>query len=416
MKKLICTVILLSSFFYSIAGDDKTVTLITSGQGKTQDEAKQNALRNAIEQAFGAFISSHTEVVNDNLVKDEIISVSNGNIQKYEIISESALPDNLGYTTTLKTIVSISKLASFCESKGMQIEIKGSLFAFNVIKKELSASNEKKALEDLELIVSKIIPKLFNYKIEAKEPYKDNSINLFCLPLKVVVEANDNWNIIFEYINSILRSLSIPTEEINDLATLGIKFYPVTLISSKSKLTNSCSYYKFKRQKFATGWTRELSKKEFEDEMWNETGWGFIALDMLDFKYYNKNTLYFRNEIQPYLERIQNAFDEEQSKWEIKVAENKSLFSGVKNHYTKCNLNILGIQKWNGSSMTTSGFNIFGSGNPDFVNGLNTKIEGKLIFLHNLKSGTIQGLVYKKVCLSLEEIKKISLLEVSKIQ
>ena len=37
---------------------DKTVTLVVNGQGKTPDEAKQNALRSAIEQAFGAFISS----------------------------------------------------------------------------------------------------------------------------------------------------------------------------------------------------------------------------------------------------------------------------------------------------------------------------------------------------------------------
>lgn len=148
MKNFIYTLSLLLFFTYAKAGDNKTVTLITSGQGKTQDEAKQNALRNAIEQAFGAFISSHTEIVNDNLVKDEMISVSNGNIQKYEIISESALPDNLGYTTTLKTIVSISKLTNFCESKGMQIEIKGSLFAFNVIQKELSTSNEKKHLKN----------------------------------------------------------------------------------------------------------------------------------------------------------------------------------------------------------------------------------------------------------------------------
>ena len=83
MRKIIYILLLLSFSTYAKAGDNKTVTLITSGQGKTQDEAKQNALRNAIEQAFGAFISSHTEVINDNLVKDEIISVRNCNIQKY---------------------------------------------------------------------------------------------------------------------------------------------------------------------------------------------------------------------------------------------------------------------------------------------------------------------------------------------
>ena len=88
MKKI--TSLLIALFFSLIinAQEDKTVTLSISGQGKTQDEAKQNALRNAIEQAFGTFISSNTEILNDELVKDEIVSVSNGNIQKFEIISE----------------------------------------------------------------------------------------------------------------------------------------------------------------------------------------------------------------------------------------------------------------------------------------------------------------------------------------
>ena len=36
---------------------DKTVTLTVSGTGKTLEEARLNALRSAIEQAFGAFIS-----------------------------------------------------------------------------------------------------------------------------------------------------------------------------------------------------------------------------------------------------------------------------------------------------------------------------------------------------------------------
>jgi hypothetical protein len=76
MKNL---VILLTCVFAlnAFAQDNKTVTLIVSGQGKTQEEAKLNALRGAIEQAFGAFISSKTEILNDRLIKDEIISLSN---------------------------------------------------------------------------------------------------------------------------------------------------------------------------------------------------------------------------------------------------------------------------------------------------------------------------------------------------
>ena len=89
MKKKILTsvgIIAISMFFILplLAQTESKVAILTvSGSGKTQEEAKQNALRNAIEQAFGTFISSNTQILNDNLVKDEIVSVSNGNIQEY---------------------------------------------------------------------------------------------------------------------------------------------------------------------------------------------------------------------------------------------------------------------------------------------------------------------------------------------
>ena len=122
MKSILKTIFIASLLVFSqqtiFAQDaDKTVTLVVSGQGKTQDEAKQNALRSAIEQAFGTFISSKTEILNDNLVKDEIISVANGNIQKYEVISEVQI-ENKDYATTLKATVSVDKLVTFIENKG----------------------------------------------------------------------------------------------------------------------------------------------------------------------------------------------------------------------------------------------------------------------------------------------------------
>lgn len=62
--------ILFLSVLVCNAKDEKTLNLTVSGQGKTQDEARQMALRNAIEQAVGTIISSKTEIFNDNLIKD----------------------------------------------------------------------------------------------------------------------------------------------------------------------------------------------------------------------------------------------------------------------------------------------------------------------------------------------------------
>ena len=48
--------------------DSKDVSITSSGSGKTLEDAKQAALRSSTEQAFGAFISSKTEMFNDQVV------------------------------------------------------------------------------------------------------------------------------------------------------------------------------------------------------------------------------------------------------------------------------------------------------------------------------------------------------------
>ncbi len=117
---------------HALAQDEnKLVTLTASNQGESKEAARQNALRTAIEQAFGAFISSKTEIFNDQLVADQMASVANGNIQSYEILNEVKLPDGR-WSVTLKAIVSVNKLTSFAQAKGINVEIKGSLFAINI--------------------------------------------------------------------------------------------------------------------------------------------------------------------------------------------------------------------------------------------------------------------------------------------
>ena len=101
-----------------------TVTLVTSGTGSTKEEATKNALRSAIEQTFGTFVSANTAIVNEDLVKDEIVSISTGNIQSYQEVSCENMP-NGEFDVTVKAVVSIGKLVSFAQNKGMTAELAG---------------------------------------------------------------------------------------------------------------------------------------------------------------------------------------------------------------------------------------------------------------------------------------------------
>jgi hypothetical protein len=224
MKKLIlilALVINLSAF----SQDDKTVTLVVSGQGKTQDEAKQNALRSAIELAFGTFISSKTEILNDSLVKDEIVSVANGNIQKFDLISEVQIP-NGGYASTLKATVSVTKLTSFVESKGVVIEFKGNLLATNIKQQMLNEKNEIKSMSNIVNVCRDILDRSFDFEIVSGEPkQKNNDNNKWSVPLKINARLNKNIELFTQHLSKSIKDLSMSQEEIEQYKSLGKKTY-----------------------------------------------------------------------------------------------------------------------------------------------------------------------------------------------
>lgn len=64
----------------------KEVTV--QGYGTTREEAINDALRNAVEQAVGTLIDSQTLVQNAEVIKDEIYTKSRGFVQDWTIVSE----------------------------------------------------------------------------------------------------------------------------------------------------------------------------------------------------------------------------------------------------------------------------------------------------------------------------------------
>lgn len=167
MRKIMMIVVLCVATCTLWAQND--VSLVVSGEGKDKEEATLKALRSAIEQAYGTFVSANTTVLNDQLVADEIVSLSSGNIQKYEYVSENKMPNGNTFVT-LSATVSIDKLVSFAESKGMEAELKGSLFAMNIKKMEFDKKAEEKAVENLCKQLETMLPSMFDYVIEVGNP------------------------------------------------------------------------------------------------------------------------------------------------------------------------------------------------------------------------------------------------------
>lgn len=118
--------------------------LTALGQGATISDATRDALRNAIEETYGAFVSSNTTILNDNIIKDEIISLSEGNIVAYEVKSKSYI--NKMWMVEVLAEISQSKLQSYVQSKGGKVTINTSAYAMNVKLEKLNKEMKRRSV------------------------------------------------------------------------------------------------------------------------------------------------------------------------------------------------------------------------------------------------------------------------------
>ena len=111
---------------------NEEISLTVSSDGATKDDALKNALRTAIEQAYGAFVSANTTILNDELVKDEIVTVSNGSIKDYKEVSSFEKPDGSGYMITVNATVSLPHLITYAKNHGSECEFAGNTFGMEL--------------------------------------------------------------------------------------------------------------------------------------------------------------------------------------------------------------------------------------------------------------------------------------------
>jgi hypothetical protein len=227
IKKTITLLIFLLASFAGISQTNKDVTITSSGRGKTQENAKQAALRSAIEQAFGAFISSKTEMFNDQIVADQMSSVSSGNIKSYELLNESQLPDS-SWGVTIKSIVSVDKLTSFVEAKGVAIEINGGMFALNIKQQILNEEGEIKAINDMIGLLHEPMQTSFDYIINAGNPKSLDADNKnWQMPLEARATANKNMDFCANYCMKTLGAISLSSEEVASYQSLNKAVFPI---------------------------------------------------------------------------------------------------------------------------------------------------------------------------------------------
>jgi hypothetical protein len=229
IKTICLSFILIISFtIVNAQSENKDVTITASGSGKTLEDAKQSALRSATEQAFGAFISTKTEMFNDQVVADQMASVSSGNIKSFEILNQDQLPDGR-WGVTLKTIVSVDKLTSFVQAKGITIEVKGGMFALNIKQQLLNEQGEIKAVSEMVGLLNEPMQISFDYVIKSSDPKSlDAESKNWEIPLVVTATCNKNIDFCANYFKKTLSALSLTAAEVETYKSLNKQVFPVS--------------------------------------------------------------------------------------------------------------------------------------------------------------------------------------------
>jgi hypothetical protein len=227
------------SSFINAQENEKIATLKVAASGITKETAIRSALLSAIEQSFGTYLSSKTVVSNDNLVSEEIVSISNGNIKKYSIINENKFSDSL-YSVLLLAEVSIDKLQKFIQSKGYEVEAKGGGFIMNIYQQILEEKSEIKTVDNLVSILHSLMHSAFDFKITSDQPKSLDPQNLnWQIKHTVSAVANGNMTTATNFLINNLSSIGMTANEVENYKSLNKTVYEVVVNNG----TNKSSFY-----------------------------------------------------------------------------------------------------------------------------------------------------------------------------
>ena len=216
-RKLLLLVALIACVgIYAQSVDE--VTLVVNGSGTTKEDAVHTALRGAIEQAFGVFVSANTSIVNDELVKDEIATVTSGNVKSFTELESVTLP-NGNFAVTLQAVVSTQKLAAYAKSKGSSCEFAGATFGANLKLLKLNQINTEKAFDNLMIQLETLAPYIFDYNLELGQPSQHGENGVLPITLKIV--SNENTIAFTQLLKTTMQALALNEQQISEAQALG---------------------------------------------------------------------------------------------------------------------------------------------------------------------------------------------------
>jgi hypothetical protein len=170
MKKILSFILIVLISTTPFAG--KVETVIVEGFGATVESAQANAGKAAVSQVVGMYTVSSSAVENRQLIKDEVLSYSNGYIKTFQVIDtkkESGL-----YIVEAKVEVELGKLTQILGKLNIALKNVGNIDFKVKTKQAFSSTNNFKKMVD-EIVLNPIIidQSAYSLYIHSIEPFDE---------------------------------------------------------------------------------------------------------------------------------------------------------------------------------------------------------------------------------------------------
>ncbi len=166
--KLLSFIFIITSVF--LLGDTtQTSTVVSRGVGMTPDAALKDAFVQAVQQVVGVMMSAETMVENDKIIKDNVLTYSDGFVTKYDVLKPAEKNQAGFFEITIKAVVEQKQIKKKLEdAKVLRKEVKGmeNVWAQMVTKGIRKDDAELMLINALELLnpVDFIIPNFIDEK------------------------------------------------------------------------------------------------------------------------------------------------------------------------------------------------------------------------------------------------------------
>jgi hypothetical protein len=98
-------------------GQAKLDTVLVTGRGATLWEARQDAVRQALQQTRKQLVIADRAVSGDSLVRDEVLSTLNGFIEGFDVVSQTTTKSGSDWTMQARVVVSPSAMTQYIAPK-----------------------------------------------------------------------------------------------------------------------------------------------------------------------------------------------------------------------------------------------------------------------------------------------------------